>query len=538
MAAEMVLSDSAAWGSQELTNAAAAVAKAAAVGKEGGKGPAAAPRAAQGAMVVVVGAGPAGLLAAHFLARHHGCRVEVYDRRGHPGPIPIRPGDEDDDDRAFALAMNVRGGGAVAAAGLDPAAFTSVPGTHMCEVRDTVLARGDGLPRVGGGRGSAITIAFDQPRVVGSRQAFVRALLHQVEQQQAAAAAAAGGSAKGGSVAFHWGQPFVSADLAARTATFEKGEVGATFSVEYDLLVAADGYWSRVRRAAERQAADLCVTTSPPNHQYKVVRGLRPVPHLRLGPAAGQSGYGSLFMVTEAKAGVRAAGGGPPGSFFMSQPSEEAGVTAVLSMVHARWQGLEGGTAAAYRELLRVGYPSLPDSWAEEMAAQLAVRPLYDTGMQVHASQLHAPGVVLLGDAGHAVSPATSNGMNSALEDALVLSQALEACGGDLAALPERYTAARLEDAHALQWMDRAMSALVGRGGAAAALKASLVARVILSKATGGWVRPHALVLLKDGSLPYGEAARQVRRDAAVAKLVATGLGVALVAAWLKGKAH
>ena len=454
----------------------------------------------------------------------------------------------------------------------------------------------------------------------------------------------------------------------------------------------------QVRRAAERQAADLCVTTSPPNRQYKVVRGLRPVPHLRLGPAAGQSGYGSLFMVTEAKAGVRAAGGGPPGSFFMSQPSEEAGVTAVLSMVHARWQGLEGGTAAAYRELLRVGYPSLPDSWAEEvrgggwwagcvwrravgwrlsrpglfacaapwllgltparqlgrngsgrlmrwhccsaatdprpaalaatrshsvqMAAQLAVRPLYDTGMQVHASQLHAPGVVLLGDAGHAVSPATSNGMNSALEDVLVLSQvglgaglevgtagvvevglrgeagrrqagprgeqagsqatqlapplpsrppteaacslapipicthfpraacrlahpshsvvvqALEACGGDLAALPERYTAARLEDAHALQWMDRAMSALAGRGGAAAALKASLVARVILSKATGGWVRPHAFVLLKDGSLPYGEAARQVRRDAAVAKLVATGLGVALVAAWLKGKAH
>lgn len=66
--------------------------------------------------MVVVGAGPAGLLAAHFLARHHGCKVSVFDRRAHPGPIPIPPGDNDDDDRAFALAMNKRGGAAITAA--------------------------------------------------------------------------------------------------------------------------------------------------------------------------------------------------------------------------------------------------------------------------------------------------------------------------------------------------------------------------------------------------------------------------------------
>lgn len=43
------------------------------------------------------------------------------------------------------------------------------------------------------------------------------------------------------------------------------------------------------------------------------------------------------------------------------------------------------------------------------------------TPLQVHANQLHVPGLVLLGDAAHAVSPATSNGMNSALEVCLIM---------------------------------------------------------------------------------------------------------------------
>lgn len=262
-----------------------------------------------------------------------------------------------------------------------------------------------------------------------------------------------------------------------------------------------------------------------------------------------------------------------------------------------------------------------------QMATQMAQKPLFETGMQVHASQLHGPALVLLGDAAHAVSPggqlqgagdwrqqgsaagvpvhldaalallllpclpclpfrlvpfrhphppprtlpipcaATSNGMNSALEDSLVLSQVrfswwccasafspfvfmhpalppsfippirplpakvLEACDGDLSALPPRYTAARLEDARALLWLDSAMSALVGRGPQSAALKASVVARLLLHKASGGWVAQHGFVQFKDGTLPYAEARRQVERDMAAATVVTAGAGLALAAA-------
>lgn len=154
--------------------------------------------------------------------------------------------------------------------------------------------------------------------------------------------------------------------------------------------------------------------------------------------------------------------------------------------------------------------------------------------MQVHANQLHAPGLVLLGDAAHAVSPATSNGMNAALEDAAVLAQAVEAAGGDLAAVPEQYTAARLEDAQALLWLDSALSGVAGRSGGEGpdprATRAAVVARVALGALTRGLVRPHALIRLKDGGLPYAEARRAVERDAAVARVVTTGAGLSVVA--------
>ncbi len=39
-----------------------------------------------------------------------------------------------------------------------------------------------------------------------------------------------------------------------------------------------------------------------------------------------------------------------------------------------------------------------------QIASQLEAAPLAVAGMRVHASQLHAPSLVLLGDAGHGVS--------------------------------------------------------------------------------------------------------------------------------------
>jgi kynurenine 3-monooxygenase len=43
--------------------------------------------------------------------------------------------------------------------------------------------------------------------------------------------------------------------------------------------------------------------------------------------------------------------------------------------------------------------------------------------MQVTTTQLHGPSLLLVGDAGHGVTPRTGNGMNAAREDAWLLDQ-------------------------------------------------------------------------------------------------------------------
>lgn len=144
------------------------------------------------------------------------------------------PGAEDDNDRAFALAMNSRGMAAVEAAGLDVPALLATPGADLAVVRDQLLGRGDALPQADGSAArSVMTVPAQRCRVVGSRQAFVRGLLHLIEQQQRQRQKAD----QRGSVRFTFGAAFEGADLAAKSATFLMGS-GVRSSIRWPSVVA------------------------------------------------------------------------------------------------------------------------------------------------------------------------------------------------------------------------------------------------------------------------------------------------------------
>lgn len=448
---------------------------------------------------VVVGAGPAGILSAVLLARR-GHEVHLLDKR----PSPLEQ-DASDQHRAFFVVLHARGAAALAAAGFDLAAAAAEPGSGLQAVR-----------AIGMGRGAALhqrRVAFQTPRILGPRHAFVRAMVAQAQGMGLP------------NLHLHWGAAFDSLDLASKTATFRRcspfcsgpgspsgggghamhdgsgdgapasgsggcggcnGGAAGAFTLAYDLLVAADGGWSRVRGAAAAQAPELQASVQPADAHYKVFRRLPASLLAPLGAADGGSGSastgGSVPDVgsqadIDAGDGVQlrfvlgsGAGGFRPAAvmFLAAEPGEPGAVRGMLSIASQQaWEGLqEAGQAEAF---LAAQFPALPPEWipqvgrrgsgragtgwagrhakvaaqrpcisptptthacllpppppALQIAAQLAEAPLAMAGMRVRCSQLHAPSLVLVGDAAHGVTPRTGNGMNASLESAWVLDQ-------------------------------------------------------------------------------------------------------------------
>ena len=175
--------------------------------------------------------------------------------------------------------------------------------------------------------------------------------------------------------------------------------------------------------------------------------------------------------------------------------------------------------------MLTVGRPRHREAAIAEIVSQLAVAKLATSGHRLTASQLHAPGLVLVGDAGHGVTPRTGNGMNAALEDSqmlgLLLAEALEDPdpAAALERLPAAFTAARMADAQALLYLDGEFPRRVGATARpwslpSLALRISTVARLLLHRATGGRVAKPAWMRLQSARIvPYRQIAMQLRRD-------------------------
>ncbi len=170
---------------------------------------------------------------------------------------------------------------------------------------------------------------------------------------------------------------------------------------------------------------------------------------LRLGPAvparADRNRWGALWFVARDPAhafdrrlfqvvdgarrmlGLLPTGLGPHG--------EEPVVSLFWSIRADRLEAWRAGDLAAWKQEVVAMAPA-----AAPVVAQIrAAGDLLFAGYRdVRMRRWHAPGAVVLGDAGHATSPQLGQGANLALWDALVLADTL-AAGGDLAA----YTRAR-----------------------------------------------------------------------------------------------
>ncbi|TWB12400.1 kynurenine 3-monooxygenase [Nitrospirillum amazonense] len=324
--------------------------------------------------VVIIGGGLAGLAAAGLLARR-GVPVTVLEAQADPRLLPQRP-----KGRSINLALSARG-------------------IRTLEVLDAIdLVRPLAVPMFGrqihDWHGGEEFQPYDQ---VGNRA------IHSVRRStliDALTAVAAGTP----NLTLKFGHRCVSIDTDAKTIRVAD-ELGRTMDMAFGALIGADGTHSLVRDAIAKQA-----------HAPARVETLR---HC----------YKELAIPADRAAGLapNALHIWPRGDVMLiALPNREGSFTATLFFPRDGRLD-ERQSLDAQKALFDDLFPGVEGALLSDLDRQLAANPTGRIVTTSCESWTAAPGLLVLGDAAHAMAPFYGQGMNCALEDCLKLAAGVPA---------------------------------------------------------------------------------------------------------------
>ena len=350
---------------------------------------------------LIVGAGPAGSLMAILLGRR-GYQVDVFERRADPRQLA----DADVERRSINLGLSHRG----------ITALTRV-GVIQDVMRTAVRAKGRVI-HASDGRLTFQPYGSNDSEILYSisRIALNRELIRHADEME--------------NVRFRFEMRCDELDRDAGTAVFS-GPDGQTERVQADFVVGADGAYSTVRQWMHRnERADF--------HQEYLDWGYKEL----LIPAAAD---GSSRIELEALHIW------PRGNaLIVSHPNTDGSHTVTVFLP---WEG-ERSFAALQTEaqVLRFFNEVFPDvpGLVPDLAREFLEHPTGSLVATRTAPWFHRDRCVLVGDGCHAVYPFYGQGMNAALEDCLVLDEALDRHPADRAAAFQAYQRARKANTDAL----------------------------------------------------------------------------------------
>jgi len=405
--------------------------------------------------VVIIGAGPAGLLLAYYLLRRDNYHIDIYERRGDPRLTDISS------DRTFPISLQKRGRKAIRAiVGLEEAiAAQSVfcQGTIMYGKKGKVRH----IPR----KNSVLTI---------DRNRLVSILLKHLTENSSP-----------NQVKVHFNCECTAVDRTAKTVTLQPTR-GDSFTVDYDLLVGADGARSQIREYLTQNAGLACSQDYVPDAYKSVFLS-------RLNPSAGVELEPNKIHVYNLNNQAR----------MLMVPQSGNQLHGVI-IFEAQNNPLEGlSTKEELKTFFQENFPIFGQLMSLEEAEELLKRPVARV-LTVRCDRFHeGDSVLLIGDAAHAVSPSIGQGCNFSLEDVLILGQLLEQYGDDWSQVLPLFSEQRVPDAHALRELSdytfpRQKSLVVE-------LFLRTMVKRLFHRWFPHWVQPFVFDLVLETDLPYSK---------------------------------
>jgi kynurenine 3-monooxygenase len=404
--------------------------------------------------VMIIGAGPCGLVMAHYLLRRgQTYRVELYDNRPDPRVAPPSSA------RAYSIDLGLRGRAALAELGLE---------TLVAEHGKLTLDR-----QVHNRQGGAVSCPRHQPRLTIDRAGLTQVLLETLTQRFDASR-----------LQIHFEQECVAVDLEAKSATF-KAASGQQQIHNYDLLIGADGVRSKVREQLQQHSPNFEVKTRISPVEMKPI-GLRCLDHR---PDL-QPDQNSTHIYSLGNNGV-----------LLVVPRSNGTYSGLVMFIRGRnnLAGLKSGQKVVdyFRQYLGDVSQLIPIEEAEAFAQKYFFRTTTVMCNRYH----HGDSVLLVGDAAHAVSPILGQGCSSALEDALIFNQQLDWYRDNLTQAVPQFTARRHPDMMALEQISDSLIPLT------ITMAFSLLFKHGVDRILHRWLpkfwAPSSLDMLSESTVPY-----------------------------------
>lgn len=359
--------------------------------------------------VVIVGAGPRGVLLAHYLLkRGDQYQVELYDRLSDPRVVEFSQA------RTYPISLTER---AMSALDQVPGVESAVRAISL-EINGTIFHQQNGKTRI---------TPRKKPLVTLDRTNLVIVLLQELTEKY--------GSSR---LKLHFNHSCTEVDFAAKTITFQTAatpsELGDTnLTVNYDLLIGADGARSVVRSHFLNTELFEFEQKYLPN-DYKSFSL----------PCPNQSSKISL------EEGKIHSWGSKDGTFVLLLYQRDGSMSGVVLFPRRRNPVADLATPEAVLQFFRDRFPKLgqlmPVSEAEVFLKRSPSRILTIRCNRYH----HGDSVLIIGDAAHSVSASIGQGCNASLEDVTILDKLLDEYVDDWASAIAEFTVRRKADAHAL----------------------------------------------------------------------------------------